>query len=237
MTSLQEEHPLRARFAGMRQESEPRLQGVLQSLLTMEDLFDLTLRGSDGTLVRANRCVLASRSSVFLGLLYGPFKESSNSVVDVGYEGKVIQALVKYIYTNQVPARPTQSNFGDEDNASENAGNLEFMRFLVALIDASEYFAFSALRRMTESSVNEMIMKNDKLAIHGMAVCAPDCDLTKALRDTALGLVKKTPDILIHGAKSVVALIPPSYLEEILKQERLPMTEYLLSNPASVGNC
>jgi hypothetical protein len=226
MTSLQEDNPYRGWFAGIRQISEPRRDDVLRYLLTMENLFDLTLRGSDGTLVRANRCILASRSSVFLGLLYGSFMEASNSVVDVGYEGKVIQAIVNYIYTDQVPACPTKSNFGDEDDASENAGNLEFMRFLVALIDASEYFALSELRRMTESSVDEMMLKNDKLAIHCMAVCAPDCDLTKVLRDTALGLVKRTPNILIHGAKSVVALMYPSYLEEILEQERLPMTEY-----------
>ena len=32
------------------------------SLLTDEELSDITLRGTDGTLVHANRCMLAARS-------------------------------------------------------------------------------------------------------------------------------------------------------------------------------
>jgi BTB/POZ domain len=80
-------------------QDEPSRDGALRSLLTREDLSDVTLRGSDGILVLANRNILARRSSVFFGMLYGPFKEASNPVVDVGYEGKVLQAIVSYMRT------------------------------------------------------------------------------------------------------------------------------------------
>jgi hypothetical protein len=205
---------------------EPSRDGAFRSLLTREDLSDVTLRASDGALVIANRCILASRSSVFLGMLYGPFKESSTTVVEVGYEGKVIEAIVNYIYTDKVPESPVHMSFGDEDDASEIARNLELMRFLVALIDASEFFALSALRRMIETSVKDLMCRYDRFATLFMAVCAPDCDVSKVLRDTALGMVKKYPRLLIQGNKSVVAMIHPRYLEDILKQERLPMTEH-----------
>ena len=35
---------------------------AFSSLLTDEELSDITLRGTDGTLVHANRCMLAARS-------------------------------------------------------------------------------------------------------------------------------------------------------------------------------
>jgi hypothetical protein len=207
--------------------------GALLSLLMREDLSDVTLRASDGTLVIANRCILASRSPVFWGMLYGPFKEASNTVVDIGCEGKVLRAIVNYIYTDKLSACPTNTNSqeekadtGDENDTSWEADTMKLMRFLVALMDASEYFALSGLRRMTESSAMQLILANGKLAIFFMAACAPDCGATINLRDTALVLVKKSPSILIDGTKSVVAMIHPLYMEEILKQERLPMNEF-----------
>jgi hypothetical protein len=143
-------------------------------------------------------------------------------VVDVGYEGKVIQAIVNYIYTDEVPAN---TSVDDENDASEDACNLELMRFLVALIDASEFFALSTLRRMIETSTKALMLKFHKFATFFMAACAPDSDATKSLRDTALVLVKNNPSLLIDETKSVLELIHPLYIEEILEQERLPMNE------------
>jgi hypothetical protein len=208
-------------------QDEPSRDGAFQSLLVREDLSDVTLRGSDGTLVIANRCILASRSSVFYGMLYGPFKEASNTVVNVGYAGTIIQAIVNYIYTNKLSTSPTISrNFQHEKEDTSNEGKMKLVHFLVALMDASEFFALSTLRRMIELSAKKQMLRKNKLAIFFMAACAPDCDTTQCLRDTALGLVKIKPDILFDGLKSVVALIHPSYVEEILKQERLTMNEY-----------
>jgi hypothetical protein len=102
---------------------------------------------------------------------------------------------------------------------------MKLVPFLVAMMDASDYFALSALRRKTESSAKELMLAIETFAPFFMAACAPDCDATKVLRDTALRLVKKNPTVFIHGTKSIVALIHPSYVEENLKHERLPMNE------------
>jgi hypothetical protein len=68
---------------------------------------------------------------------------------------------------------------------------------------------------MIEKLAKELMLKNDKLATLFMATCTPDCDATKGFRNTALVMVKRNPDILIHGTKSVVALIHPSYVEAV----------------------
>jgi hypothetical protein len=227
----------------------------------------VTLRGSDGILVLANRFILASRSSVFFGMLYGPFQEAYNTVVDVGYEGKVIQAIVQYIYTDMLPAttttttvqqekgyaddyeEPEDHDCGSEDNDDEKESDdedeiendgennaddenaidvcdLELVRFLVALMDASKFFAVPALCRILEKSAKKLMLKNNKLVILSMAACTPDCNATKCLRDTALVLVKQNPSLVIDGTKSVVALIHPSYVEDMLKHKRFLMTEH-----------
>jgi hypothetical protein len=218
---------------------EPTLDGARRSLLMREDLSDVTLRGSDGALVIANRCILASRSAVFFGMLYGPFKEASNTVVDVGYEGEVIQAIVNYIYTGEIPSSPTittfqqekadsdddedSSNDYDENKSDGDAWHVNFVHFVVALVDAAEYFALSPLRQKIETSIKQKMREKFQVAALFMAACAPDCDATKVLRDMAVEVVKRNPQIIIHGTKSVVARIHPWYLKEILNQEKIPV--------------
>jgi hypothetical protein len=108
MTSLQQEELVNKPQPDP-QHDEPSRDDAFQSLLMRKELSDVTLRASDGTLVYANRCILASRSAVFCGMLNGPFKEASNSVVDVGYDGKILQycqifARTRYPYVTQTRA-------------------------------------------------------------------------------------------------------------------------------------
>jgi hypothetical protein len=69
-------------------------------LLTKEELSDLTLKGKDGSTVRANRAMLAARSPVFHRMLYGQFSEAEQSVVELGYTGDVLKEIVEYIHTD-----------------------------------------------------------------------------------------------------------------------------------------
>lgn len=186
-------------------EDEPTLDGTLRSLLMREDLSDVTLRSSDGTFVIANRCILASRSSTFFGILFGQFKEASNTVVDVGYDGKILDAIVKYIYTDENPACLKL------DASDGDARGVDLVRFMVTLVGAAEYFALSVLRRKIETSAKQQMLENAQLATLFMAACAPDCAETKVLRDMAVEAVKRNPQIFIHGTKSVVALIHPIF--------------------------
>lgn len=60
--------------------------------------FDLTLKGTDGTLlVHGNRCIVAARSPVFKRMLFGEFAEASKSVVAVVYKGGVLHAIDEYV--------------------------------------------------------------------------------------------------------------------------------------------
>jgi hypothetical protein len=206
---------------------------AMRSLLTNHELSDLTLRGTDGALVIANRCLLASRSPVFCSMLFGPFAEASKTTVDLGYDGVILQAIVEYIYMDHIPeleAKTEEEEDGDDEADDDEAEkstrrqcDRELVRFLVTLVDAAEYFALPELRRKAEASVEAHMERSHLVAILVLAACAPDC--AQVLRQRALDLVKTNPKLLLKGDTSSVALIHPCHVEEILKDDRLPMDE------------
>lgn len=76
------------------------LNNVFTKLLNEESMQDVSLQGIDGTVIKANRCILAARSDIFHKMLYGKFSEASKPIIEVGYSGSILQAVVQYIYTN-----------------------------------------------------------------------------------------------------------------------------------------
>ena len=62
---------------------------------------DLTLKSNDGKLIFVHRTILASRSPVFMKLLYGDFSESQKSEVELGFQGDVLLGIAHYCYTDQ----------------------------------------------------------------------------------------------------------------------------------------
>jgi hypothetical protein len=77
----------------MMMQSEITREEALLALLMNEKYSDITLKGTDGSLIKANRAMLAARSPVFDSMLYGDFAEASQSVVGVGYTGDVLKML------------------------------------------------------------------------------------------------------------------------------------------------
>lgn len=188
-------------------EIEISREDAIRDLLKDDELSDLTLRAKDGTLVIANRCLLASRSPVFRRMLFGPFKESSDSVIDVGYDGCVLRAIVDYIYLNTIPEFSTA-------------------RFWVNLIDAAVYFALPELRRQMEEEANEMMQDDSDLTVEILATCTPGFETTRVLEDCALNFVKHHPyDRLLFHGETFVPMIHPSYIEGILTDRYVPLDE------------
>lgn len=66
---------------GTRVSTQITLKDALRALFTDPSLSDVNLKGTDGVLVHANRCILAARSQVFRNMLYGDFLEAGESVV------------------------------------------------------------------------------------------------------------------------------------------------------------
>jgi len=84
--------------------NDESLADMLKGLMLDDRLSDVMLRGCDGVQVPANRCILAARSPAFRSLLCSDeVSEASSSVIEVGFEGWVLKAVVEFVYTDKVP--------------------------------------------------------------------------------------------------------------------------------------
>jgi len=82
---------------------EPTIEDAVKSLLFNDELSDIRIQCNDGTILPANRVILAARSEVFKKMLFGNFQEASDRVIRVDYNGVVVQAILEFIYTNDAP--------------------------------------------------------------------------------------------------------------------------------------
>jgi hypothetical protein len=151
---------------------------------------------------------------VFSCMLFGLFAKAANGTIDIGYDGAVLQAIVDYMYTDTVPNSLLLDSNEDEETSTttRTEWDISSVRFLVSLVDATNYFA------LPEVSVNTQMKKS-----HGVILlvvlgpCKPDWESTIVLQDMALAKVKQNHDVLIQGNKALLALISPSHIEEIIK--------------------
>lgn len=135
-----------------KQEEAP-LNGILSALLFNETFMDVQLRSFDGTVVPANRCILASRSPVFCAMLYGHFAETSSSVIDMPptVTGKNLRSLVEYIYTDRPSLLESyKDDFDDDDDTSmsnfSSASDAALrIQDLMSLFEAAVYFTLPVL--------------------------------------------------------------------------------------------
>jgi hypothetical protein len=195
-------------------EEEITLQQAIQSL--REKLFDLQLQGTDGALVPANRNMLAARSPVFYGMLYGDFVEAKRSIVKVGYPGDVLEAIVAYIYTNDAPIL----------NHQEQSYNDNFCWAIASLIDAATYFELPKLGQKAKAVAYAALMKVPSLSVVWLAASDTFAALTADMEELALTQVRSNPDMLLEGES--ISLLGVSRMESILKDKKMDADEFTL---------
>ncbi|XP_037484404.1 BTB/POZ and MATH domain-containing protein 1-like [Triticum dicoccoides] len=95
----------------------------LGDLLISLDGADVTFRvGGESFL--AHRSVLAARSLVFRAELFGPMKESGNSLIEISdMESDVFKSLLHFIYTDSLPV-PETTDEGETGREMVIAGHL-----------------------------------------------------------------------------------------------------------------
>ena len=201
--------------------SASKQKSVLEILLSDETLSDVTLRGSDGVAVAANRCILAARSTVFQRMLFGEYSEASDTVVEVGFDGWILDAVVRFIYLDKAVS------LINEDFPSEDVA-----RTIFSLINAASYFDLPEMSEYLIESTEE-VMANvaiaPSLALSLLEQCeeeGADPDASKRL--TTLALEEISSDPRQHLVDSgLITTLGVSTLETLLSASNMNWTSEL----------
>ena len=186
------------------------------SLLTDEDLSDITLQGNDGVTVHANRCILAARSKVFRGMLFGNFSEASASVVSLGYPGSILKSIVEYIYTNE-PA------FLSMEDALMEAS---LARQLTSSAAAALYFDLPVLHEKIMRFASDTLRQNPQFSALFLEECLKmeSAMQSSEILDMALSNIRSNPASLLSDTEKLSKLSMTT-LEMVLSDDQLEAEE------------
>lgn len=198
--------------------SATTLGAALTTLLHDEELCDVKLEGTDGVLVCAVRGVLAARSKVFRRMLFGFFAEASKrDVVQVGYSGKTLEAIVEYCVTDE--AKMLQESSDPCDKA--------LARTIVSLADAANYFDLPSLKKKSVEYACLCIMKHPALACIFLDESRTSGSPVELIEEYSLRVIRSQPSNVLLDNEALVSISQP-VLESILSDKRIQADAYLL---------
>lgn len=138
---------------GLNNTSPTSVASALRLVLENPVLSDVEIHATDGTRLSAHRIILASRSQVFMQLLAGGFSEAKSTVVDLGFEGDVLKAMLEYCYTDEV------SFISPEKDCEES-----MVPVVIGIASAADYFALPKLCEQVVDWSTAQMKKNPALA-------------------------------------------------------------------------
>jgi len=213
---------------------EPCGAELLRKILQDEALCDITLKGNDGELVRANRSVLAAVSDCFRQMLFGGFKESCEDVVEIGFNGFVLKAVVEYIHTREAsvledaPGRRCDESVPSDQNPNPNIAeshDIEMIQNMVSLAKAASYFDLPGLEQQVEDSLVGSFKEDPFLAYIALQACN-DLTVSEEFKKFVWRHVRRCPFAKILGEH--VQELSQGVVEEVLSDNQVKMTEYEL---------
>ncbi|KAL3909546.1 MAG: hypothetical protein SGARI_002551, partial [Bacillariaceae sp.] len=168
-------------------DKETPLDAVLATFLQDDQLKDVTLQGTDGVQVRANKYVLASRSKVFRQMLLGGFSEAERDVIELEYEGKVLQAVVEYIHTDSAHILNLKKRKEQEDETRDGS-----ISTLVSLSAAAGFYNLPGLCNKVYDILKSTTEEEPALAFQLLAASrAEGPNVDSDLADLALTMVRQ----------------------------------------------
>ena len=160
---------------------------AIQTLLEDEELNDLQLRSLiDDQIVYAQRGWLASRSVVLRSLLYGNFKESKQSIIELPYPSVVLRCLVEFVYSDNITtlysyrqqklAAATKSSKSSKSSKSQKNKkktntDMELIETIISVIDAANYFAIPELATKIEQYTKRLLEEDESLVCLFLTAC------------------------------------------------------------------
>ncbi|CAB9529584.1 expressed unknown protein [Seminavis robusta] len=204
-------------------DKEVSLKEMLASFLTDEALNDVSLKGSDGEVVSANRFILSARSPVFRGMFLGKFREASSPVVQLDFQGNILMAVVEYILTDAAK----MVNCKKRKSTDSPVADSQQIQALASLAEAAVYFHLPGLRKSVLAKFEEIWDADpcSSFAIfQAFKVAFPS--MSPMLAEKAMSYVRTTPFKSIRAEH--VDCLSSDVLEEILKDKKMETTEYQL---------
>ncbi|CAB9522020.1 BACK [Seminavis robusta] len=188
----------------------------IASFLTNEALCDLTLKGSDGVTVIANRFWLAARSNVFRSMLLGDFLESKQDVIPLNYKGCVLKALVEYIVMDSPGI--LEGMDGKIDGAEAD--------ILISLMEAAMFFELPGLCKKCLYHISQALRKHPSSSITILEACQQAGPAVPTqLKDLAVGRLLGNIEKLDNDA---LPSLSAESLEEVLKCDTVHIDEFSL---------
>ena len=186
---------------------------MLSRILVDSLCHDVTLRGKDDVQVTASRQLLVSASDVFRAMLHSAFKEASSSVVDVGYTGIVLRAVVEFICTESCKL------LLESEDASRK------IHSVVELRCAAMFFGLKELLKDAESFLHYCMRREPSLSLAVFAACG-EFDRSDDLEAAAMSYIRSNRDDCLSS--DAVLTLNRATLEHILKDPELEVKEYKL---------
>ena len=161
---------------------------AMKVLLCDDELSDLTLKSKfDGTEVLAHRSILAVRSQVLRRMLFGKFAESSQSTIELPYSGDTLNALVDYLYNDQILVA-TKARFnqdlrekkqkkeerkedGKDDEDTDWKKDFDLAKTVASTIEAASYFELPLFRKKCEDIAMKMMTKSRMFCVYFLVLC------------------------------------------------------------------
>lgn len=188
------------------------LSDSMSKLLNDEELADVKLEGNDGVQIFAHRLVLASRSLVFRHMLYGHFKESTSNIVKVDYAGKVVEAIVRYCYTDKPGILKSCEN--DE----------EAIPYLISLVGAADFFGLTKLSQRAMHWALLTVTKKPTMVCTFLRESRIVGASANCIFARAMSSVRMDPSDTLVESKDLVSL-QASIVEEIIKDPNISADE------------
>lgn len=201
---------------------EISIETAFKKFLTDEKLCNVTLRGTDGKLVRGNRHALASRSEYFYKLLLGDFKETSEDVVDIGFKGDVLQAIVEYICTNTVSLLAQPLRLAD-GNGNGNGNSNAMVDLIVELVRAAMVFGLTKLLDHVQKYCVHWTQGKPEMTFYVWTALHESGIEANIIKENALKLVRPSPAQILQGQPFFD--LGSFSLEAILCDDEMNMTE------------
>ncbi|CAB9509776.1 Kelch-like protein 2 [Seminavis robusta] len=205
-------------------DKEISINEMLQSFLTDEALNDVTLRGTDGVEVPANRFLLSARSQVFRGMLLGKFQEALSSVVEVGFKGGTLRAVVEYILTDSAQMLNCKKRKSQEGRSFD----YPLIQSFVSLLEAAAYFQLPGLVKRIRKKLELIWWSSPCSSFAILQACKmAEPKVPATLVEEAWRNIRR-PFSTNSITQEHVDCLSVDILKEILTDEAMEKTEYQL---------